>query len=137
MRQYCEEPEPVQHRRKVETEQGQPDSHRRTSDELQLSQCGGGDVSSGVEEPRWSMERLNAPGRFYAVAKGTKPGLFQSWFAAGNQVLNVPGSMQERFSSRLEALHFIISYFQAVGCGDDVVEYDECVQEVCRYRQSQ
>lgn len=45
--------------------------------------------------------------------------------------------MPERFSSRLEALQFIVGYFQTIGCGDDIVEYDEYVQEVYRYRQSE
>lgn len=56
------------------------------------------------EERQPSAERLNAPRQFYAVVKGTKVGLFESCFVAANQVLNVPGSLQERFSSRREAL---------------------------------
>lgn len=69
-------------------------------------------------DQRQKKERMSAPGRFYAVARGIKPGIYQSWFTAANQVLNVPGSMQERFSSRQEALHFITSYMQSNGCDD-------------------
>lgn len=90
-----------------------------------------------VEEQRPSAERLASPGRFYAVVKGTKVGLYQSWFVAANQVLNVPGSLQERFSSRREALQFMVRYFQTVGWNEDIIEYNEQAQEVYRYSQSE
>lgn len=100
LRQYSEEPVVIEQQ---ETER-QPDLGTQlglVKQELNVNRWDAyGDesvVGSEYEPP--SMERLTAPGHFYAVARGTKCGLFQSWFTAGQQVLNVPGSMQERFGS--------------------------------------
>lgn len=90
-----------------------------------------------VIRTRQTAVRLAAWGRFYAIASEIRPGLFPTWFAAGNQVLNVSGSMQERFRSRLEALQYIAAYFQAVGIREDIVEYDEFEAEVWRYKLSE
>lgn len=133
MRRYGDEPEQFQPqsegRQQVEDREL---VKQQQADEVE-EDCSG-DVS---ERQLLDMDRLTAPGRFYAVARGRRPGVFQSWFAAGSQVLNVLGAMQERFSSRLEALHYMISYYQVVGCSDDILEYDEYVHVVFRNRQSE
>lgn len=87
---------------------------------------------------KWkSQPPTNARKRYYAVAAGKKPGLFPSWFTAGAQVNGVSGAMQERFGTREEALKYIGSYFRLIGCTDDIIEYNEDEQEVCRYRSSE
>lgn len=90
-----------------------------------------------VVRARQTAVWLAAWGRFYAVASGICHGLFPTWFAAGNQVLNVSGSMQERFKSQLKALQCIAAYFQAAGIREDIVEYDEFEGEVWRYKLSE
>lgn len=91
---------------------------------------------STVIRARQTAGRLTAWGRYYAVASGVRPGVYPTWFAAGNQVLNVSGAMQERFGSRLEALQYIAAYFHAIGNKDEIVEYDEFEAEVWRYQLS-
>lgn len=120
MRRYAEEPEQIQPRREPVAEQGRFEVKEPEPEEAAVESA---ELDAGVDsrhDQRQKRDRLGAPGRFYAVARGIKPGVYQSWFAAANQVLNVPGSMQERFSSRLEALQFITSYLYSTGCNDDI-----------------
>lgn len=97
MKRYGEEPGPVQQRSEVQPEQSRLDIKSAEMVELCQEVFDGDESVNG--EQRSKLERLNAPGQFYDVAKGTRVRLFQSWFAArfaaGKQVLNVPGSMQE------------------------------------------
>lgn len=135
LKSYIEES--VQDHQRTEPMQehgGGPQAKQEIKEMTQGSPDGDDDTGS-VAELQQSVERLTAPGRFYAVVKGTKIGLFQSWFVAANQVLNVPGSLQERFSSQKEALQFMVRYFQSIGWTRDIIEYDEQSKEVWRYRQ--
>lgn len=137
MRRYTGEAEPGQQLQRLVSEQSRLEATEPEPKELPIeSYHSAPDADSRCHEHQ-KQNRLSAPRRFYAVARGIKLGLYQSWFAAANQVLNVPGSMQERFSSRLEALQLITSYMQSNGCTDDIVEYDEYGQEVFRYSQSE
>lgn len=137
LEKYGREPGPTQQRNEQQRveEMSMKQTSERETEEIPRSTSVKDDAGrEPVQQP--SMEFLNVPGRFYAVVKGTKVGLFQSWFAAGSQVLNVPGSMQERFSTRLEALQFMTSFFQTIGWNEDIIEYDEQAREMYRYRQS-
>lgn len=45
--------------------------------------------------------------KYYAVAKGFKPGIYRKWSECKEQVYRFPGNRYKSFISYFEALHYI------------------------------
>lgn len=64
-----------------------------------------------VERPGPEVMRAEAADnrrrRYYAVAEGRRPGIYESWIEAGEQVNGFPGNRHQAFRTKEEAAHYL------------------------------
>lgn len=69
-----------------------------------------------------------AKGGYYAVAKGVREGIFDSWDEAKKLVIGFPGAEHKKFSTKLEAKNYLIEHGSSAAhrtvsaCGNNGVE---------------
>ncbi|KAJ2898767.1 hypothetical protein MKZ38_003677 [Zalerion maritima] len=74
------------------------------------------------------------PTRFYAVAVGTQPGIYNDWPSAQKAIQGAKGPKYKKFDTYAEAIQFIrekgnLAAFKAVGLSDEADENDEDEEE--------
>jgi viroplasmin and RNaseH domain-containing protein len=72
------------------------------------------------------MKRPSTQGRYYAVARGYKPGVYKSYEDAKRQVDGFPDAMRKRFKTRKAAEAFVKKYRKRQSATYDSLEDSQC-----------
>ena len=83
-------------------------SEGSSEDEVLLSPRGGGRVP--VQGPKAKSKTPEPSRRYYAVARGRNPGVYNDWGDAECQVNGFSGALHKKFKSRREARAFVIRH---------------------------